>query len=244
MALEPAVGEARASGLERANARRDIYRLLALAFLPPKEGFFETLRNGRAPDRLRDATRLLCLFPLQATLRRFEAEVRQGTSEPAGEHSLALEYTRLFVGPGPLPAPPYASVYSDPQERVMGEAALEALRHYQAAGLFLSPETRELPDHAALELEFLATLCEEEATAWGRDDPAAAQDFLAKEAEFLGQHFLRWIPRFSARLAASARCELYAILADLIENFSRLDFDQSSSLATLLKMEERTGGET
>lgn len=237
MALKPAAGEAKAIGLERAKARRDIYRLLALGFLPPRQGFSEALQNGSALDRLRDAARLLSLSPLRAALRRFEVEVRRWISDPAREHTLALEYTRLFVGPGPLAAPPYASVYSDPHGRVMGEAALEALRHYHNAGLLLSPEAGELPDHVALEIEFLATLCEEEASSWGRDDRAAL-GFLGKEVEFLHQHFLRWIPRFSARLAASARCELYAILADLTENCSRLDFDQSSALLTRLKIEE------
>lgn len=240
MSLQAAVGDVARMGGERAQARGSIYGLLALGFRPPGQGFSEVLRDASALDELQHATGTLSLFPLQASLRQFEAAVSRLASDPAQEESLALEHTRLFVGPGPLAAPPYASVYSDPRGQVMGEAALEALRHYHEAGMCLSPAARELPDHVALELEFLASLCEQEASAWGRTDTVDALYLLTRQVAFLSQHLLAWIPGFSTRLAASTRCELYLALAHLVEDYARLDCDQASSLAALLMVDDRS----
>lgn len=67
-------------------------------------------------------------------------------------------FNRLFVGPGPVAAPPYASVYLETERRLMGEAALFAREAYAALGL-ASPWQGSLPDdHIGLELDAALTV--------------------------------------------------------------------------------------
>lgn len=40
------------------------------------------------------------------------------------DDELALEYRRLFVGPNPMPAPPWGSVYTDRDQVIFGETTL------------------------------------------------------------------------------------------------------------------------
>ncbi|MBG3876567.1 hypothetical protein FVW20_05890, partial [Desulfovibrio oxamicus] len=92
-----------------------------------------------------------------ASLRRaFEALALPGSPPlppvPAWDEEEYL-FNRLFVGPGPVAAPPYASVYLETERRLMGEATLFAREAYAALGL-ASPWQGSLPDdHIGLELD-------------------------------------------------------------------------------------------
>lgn len=92
-----------------------------------------------------------------AALRRaFEALALPGSPPlppaPAWDEEEYL-FNRLFVGPGPVAAPPYASVYLETERRLMGEATLFAREAYAVLGL-ASPWQGSLPDdHIGLELD-------------------------------------------------------------------------------------------
>jgi TorA maturation chaperone TorD len=62
-------------------------------------------------------------------------------------------FNRLFVGPAALEAPPFASVYMDADQLVMGKTTLEVREMYASIGLE-SPWKSTLPDdHISLELD-------------------------------------------------------------------------------------------
>jgi TorA maturation chaperone TorD len=66
---------------------------------------------------------------------------------------LECAFNRLFVGPGKVAAPPYASIYLDSDHRLMGDATRRVAAIYDAIGL-ASPSPGSLPDdHLALELD-------------------------------------------------------------------------------------------
>lgn len=96
-------------------------------------------------------------------------------------------FNRLFVGPGALQAPPFASVYLDAEPQVMGRTTLMVRSIYDAAGL-ASPWQGTLPeDHLSLELDAA------EAMAAGLD--AAWDDGLARLRAFLvAEHMAAWVP--------------------------------------------------
>lgn len=225
---------------ERARARAEIYRLLALGFGSPNEGLRQGSRDPCWLDRVRRSLYLLGLLSLSDAFAQLEKAIQQLCTDPQVADVWDLEHTRLFVGPGPVAAPPYESVYTDPDGRVMGEAAIHALERYRDAGVCLAPEVRDLPDHVALLTEFMAHLCEEEAAAWTRGDVPEAEGLLSSQASFLADHLLSWTPRFSARLASATSCELYLPLARLIGDFPRLDRDQ---IAVLMGSLASTGKE-
>ena len=49
-------------------------------------------------------------------------------------------FNRLFVGPGPVPAPPYASVYLDAEPLLMGQAAVSMRELIWSLGLAVREE--------------------------------------------------------------------------------------------------------
>ena len=127
-------------------------------------------------------------------------------------------FNRLFVGPGPVAAPPYASVYLEPERRLMGEAALFAREAYAALGL-VSPWQGSLPDdHIGLELDaaltVFATLRQNAAgpansppcttsAAPGPCAPSgplaprpAPEDLAAWWDAFVAGHMSAWVPSF------------------------------------------------
>lgn len=53
----------------------------------------------------------------------------------SGLTELEYEFNRLFIGPAPPPAPPYASVYLEKESRLMGETTMAIARFYDALGL-------------------------------------------------------------------------------------------------------------
>jgi TorA maturation chaperone TorD len=132
---------------------------------------------------------------------------------------LMVEHARLFVGPQQVIAPPYGSVYLEEGRRVMGDSTLKARQTYQEAGLHLDPDFKELPDHIAVELEFLYFLTAKgvEAAAAGKVEESRRYDS-AREV-FLDQHLRRWVPPFCARVAEGTESDFYRDLAECLTAF-------------------------
>lgn len=85
---------------------------------------------------------------------------------PTGENrlnSLWEHYIPLFEAYD-IEAVPYASVHLNDGGLVLGKEAEEVLTFYHSSGFHISKERREMPDHLAVELEFLALLALDEKT--------------------------------------------------------------------------------
>ena len=136
--------------------------------------------------------------------------------------TLEIEYNRLFVGPGRPQAPPYESVYRDPRGLVMGPAARGVERRYAEAGLAIATDHRDLPDHVATELGFMAYLAMQEAEAQGEDATA----WLERERTFLRDHLTVWLPRFCQRVREVSRHPFYTALAELTMTLVSLDAER------------------
>jgi TorA maturation chaperone TorD len=128
-------------------------------------------------------------------------------SENSALDDLLWEYTRLFIGPYRLPAPPWESVYTSPKRLLMQEAYDAVQDLYREAGLTI-PDIHVLADHIGSELNFLAVLYERTETESGPGKNAA------ETAErFLSEHLRKWIPAFSRDLEEAAEMDLYRELA-------------------------------
>lgn len=110
-------------------------------------------------------------------------------------------FNRLFVGPGAVTVPPYASVYLEPERRLMGEATLFAREAYAALGL-ASPWRGSLPDdHIGLELDAALAVCAalrqvNIAAAPSGAQPPAAENLVAWWDAFVAGHMAAWVPLF------------------------------------------------
>jgi len=98
------------------------------------------------------------------------------------------DFNRLFVGPAAIPAPLYASAYSE-EPLLMGKSTLEVRDAYSALGLEVPDRNATPDDHLAYELDAAVAL-----GCMSIGDQAAGQ----LRAWFIGDHMSRWIPRFAS----------------------------------------------
>jgi TorA maturation chaperone TorD len=136
-----------------------------------------------------------------------------------GNEELLVEYSRLFLGPFGVIAPPYGSVYLDGERRVMGDSTMEVIRMYRNEGLSGSVDTRELPDHVGVELEFMSYLVFKEIKALEASDLRAADEAVEKQERFSGEFLRRWIPPFCERIKENTENGFYAALAQCASTF-------------------------
>ena len=179
-------------------------RGMARGFTYPDARWLATLRDGSWCAALAEV-----LGPLGLSAKGMERAIAALSSDQvAALLDLEVEYTYLFINAVPhVPAPPYASAYSD-QGLLMGEPAAEAMRAYRAAGVTLADDYDNLPDHLAVELEFVAWLGEQAIEAWEAGDGEKAQERLTQQEAFL-RHHLSWLPAFLDRLEEAARIPFY-----------------------------------
>ena len=102
---------------------------------------------------------------------------------------LAFAFNRLFIGPGPVIAPPYASIYLEDEPFVMGETTLKVRQIYEMVGL-RSPWHGAVPDdHIALELDACLHM-------HNNLEKRPSSQLEALYAYFLTEHMMRWVPQF------------------------------------------------
>ena len=184
---------------ERTEARTALYRLLSLAFYPPKDD------SSDLWDKLNLAS---------------EGEKDRAASQP-DQRALELEYNRLFVGPGKLPCPPYESVHRKDRPEmdiglVLGPSVLDVKNRYAEAGLVVSGNFHDLPDHIAVELEFMCFLCAKELESKVTDE---RERWRKMEKEFVGLHLKPWVAEFASKLSASTTSPFYGLASRVLDEF-------------------------
>ncbi len=197
--------------------RQGLYRLLAALFLYPDRERLARLQNVALA--LQQVDDLWGGNPFAGPLERLLGVVSTLDQETAV--AIENEYVRLFqVRPA---APPYQSFYLDPDGLVRGWIAVQLECEYATAGLTLSPALRELPDHVAVELEFLAYLCGQEAKA--QEIGAWEKSVRARERQraFLAGHLGRWLPLFVRKAQEANPATLYGPTIESTSAFIRHD---------------------
>ncbi len=134
--------------------------------------------------------------------------------------SLKVDYSKLFVGPYKLLAPPYGSVYLE-NGKLMGDSTMDVRKWYSAEGLNIT--LREVPDHIALELEFMYFLISKEIEAINNSDSEKAIYYLEKQGSFLETHLGAWVSAFAESVRSHAKTEFYRDLSHATESFVRQD---------------------
>jgi putative dimethyl sulfoxide reductase chaperone len=191
---------------DEATAREDMCRFLSACFYEPVPEFAEedlfgsmvTAASRIDPD-LADEARQLG--------KAFAAEDLQ---------TLLVDYTRLFLGPVQAIARPYGSCWLTQPEADSRSAVLDL---YDAGGFEVDEGFRELPDHVAVELEFLylLTFRRNDALRAGQADEVSALEEL--ERQFLAEHLGAWVRPFSAAIRTGAQTAFYRHLAGMTERF-------------------------
>jgi len=177
------------AAFENRIARADLCRLLAACYYQPGPEFVEA--------RLLDS--------LAAVAALLDVEIKVGADKlreafrAESLDDLLVDYTGLFVGAPQALAKPYESAWSNRT----GEA-MQVVGLYREAGFEVDDGFLDLPDHIAVELEFLYRLVYEHRT------PDVRKRFLA-------QHLGRWAKPFAKAVDSSAQTAFYRQLGELTQ---------------------------
>jgi TorA maturation chaperone TorD len=194
--------------------REDVYRLLAACFYPPSKELIEEkccatlagLLASVAPDAV-----------------QYASDAVAACSESSLD-SLAVEHARLFIGPFQLVAPPYGSIYIDDAKTVMGDSTARVAAFYHNCGLQLAEDFHELPDHFAVELEFMSFLAFKQREAESSSNTEEATRIESLQLEFVGQFLMPWLEPFSSAIITDAEAPFYQAIARCTAAFINADF--------------------
>lgn len=124
------------------------------------------------------------------------------TQEAERGETLHQTFARLMVGPGHLVAPPWGSVYTDPESVIFGNLTLDVRAWLRENGVKMHLDLREPEDHFGLMLTMFSW-----AVRNGASDEALR--------ELLEQHLLPWTPRYLELFGAGSEGTFYEGLGAL-----------------------------
>lgn len=213
-----------------------IYSDLAVLFHKPGPQLLALLGKEGLPVRQEGYAEFgLDLSPLLATIQ----EYWHGEKWDAFQLSLNREYTRLFVTAYPkVPVQPYGSIHMEGPDKLWGETTRDVVRIYTRGGLRISEDFRDIPDHFAVELEFMFYLNRARLALGAPEDlpeGMVAPEHLSDaeladiEREFLSRHLLKWGPGFVSEVATESLLPFYRELAVLTGIFLKLESNRLKS---------------
>lgn len=188
---------------QRLGARYAIYKMLSLAYLYPGDIDWATFSH-ELPGTLAEAAEVLALD--------ISAETADlATLSLPDFQQMCCEHTMLFINnPTTNPISPYESMYRE--ETIMGRCARLVREHYERYGLAVDPRhSYLLPDHIALELDFMAWLIEKEMDG----KPSSS----VEQASFFSTHLEKWMPQFLADVKGAAAHLYFTALARVADEF-------------------------
>jgi TorA maturation chaperone TorD len=195
-------------------ARQNVYDLLRCFFLQePTEVFLQALKEE---DFLKD---LAGYHPDLDEGVRLLSEVISSPQIALLVPDLLLEFTRLFIGPSPIPL--YESVYRSESGLVMQEETLAVRKKYLQAGLVVHPDRSFPDDHIGAELEFVFYLCQRATET----KEAEQQEALLR----MQQHLVHWVTPLCARLFEGAGSSYFKGVAKTTQGFISWDFKEIAS---------------
>jgi putative dimethyl sulfoxide reductase chaperone len=203
-------------------ARSAVYGFFSQAFIHgPSQQFLAALIAREGMEHLGE------IFPdaaYQEELAQVQLDAREGRLTLEGA---ILDFEALFRVPGYRYLSPYESVYrsqnSGGRGCLCGPEAAAVERLYLREGLGPSPKVTELPDHAGVELEFMAYLCGKALEAMRAGDRALLGKYQRQQQHFFREHLGVWVNLLAERLASQAQTSLYRFLGNFLLLFLELE---------------------
>lgn len=180
--------------LELVQVRQVIYQLFGSLFLYPRADRVAALQT--VADQLVQDEAVWQSFPFHESWLRLLSLLVDFSEEE--QTRVEEEYVRLFtVNPVAIPQ---ESFYKDVEGLARGMIIAHLEQAYRESGLETSPDIAESPDHVAVELEFMAFLCDKETQALQTSLDGEANQLLDQQRAFLCNHLGRWFPQFAKRV--------------------------------------------
>lgn len=191
---------------QRANA----FRALSALFLFPSP---EIMQSRAHFEDLAEA-----LYRLSEKSGIAARQLWTSLSEISYQH-LAVEFTRLFIGPYDTVAPPYGSYYLE-NKLLMGHTTVELMSLYVNSGLEKKHEFKDLPDHIAAEMEFAYYLIFNEVQLLKSGDLSSACEVNTVCEDFLYRFYIPWMIPFTDLIREESSHSYFKGLSDCLSNFS------------------------
>ncbi|MED4354481.1 molecular chaperone TorD family protein [Schinkia azotoformans] len=187
--------------------REVIYKILSSLFYKPTEDSLQSL--SILQEVFFETDENLCLLTT-ALLKEAKKE---------SLNSLIFDFGRLFVGSSRPLASPYASIYLEGKWEVMGQSTIDTLQYYKEAGLEIKEDFHELPDHIAVELEFVYYLIYKYLE---END----EKYLSSQQKFVEKILNNWVPSFAKLIKEHAETEFYRLIGSILEKWIEKDANE------------------
>jgi TorA maturation chaperone TorD len=144
-------------------------------------------------------------------LQRWQAD---GLTDTVFEQ-IQSDYTRLFIGPGKVLAPPWESVYFNEERMTFQKQTLDVRHWYRRFGIEIEKLHQEPDDHIGLELLFMAQLASLCLDALNEHDTIRFEEVEAAQGDFLNYHLGIWALSWCKLVQKHAETDFYPGLAYL-----------------------------
>lgn len=141
----------------------------------------------------------------------------------AHDSDAIYEFNKLFVGPDRLLAPPYESVYRNPQRLLMQQETLEVREFYHKMGLAVDRQNSEPDDYIGFELEFICYLLYKSAESLEIEDFEDVNIHLNAYEDFYINHLSKWLPEHCRDILANSQNDICRGMAIMINGFMDLE---------------------
>jgi TorA maturation chaperone TorD len=172
----------------------------------------------------------------QEVLSNLGVKLKNGffqNSEKELLEDLAVEYARLFLGPGKHISPHESVHYKKDgvqSGQLWSEITAEVKKIIESSGLEYKSEFTGMPDHISVVLEFMQYVVQREAQAWEADDDKTALLCLKNEKKFVDEHLFCWIPDFCQKVIKAAELSFYREMARLTHRFIEFEKEELNKL--------------
>jgi TorA maturation chaperone TorD len=141
------------------------------------------------------------------------------------QNALRWDYTRLFIGPDKLPAPPWESVYLSPDRLLFQKQTMQVRRIYRKFGYIPRNHPHEADDHLGLELDFMFKLASRTKEDIDQKRFESALDLLQDQSSFLDEHLLKWVPLLVDDVLGFAETPFFQGMAKVLRGYLEKDRD-------------------
>ncbi len=188
------------------------YRWFARVFeTPPRVAALEAYRSDEGTALLDNLSTIPGLAEAVSAIQALSAP---GVDLGHAAETADAAFTKVFIINGARGASPYASVWLSERRLLCQEPARAMAKLMQEADLSIQKDVRELPDHIAIQLSFMAELLTRVAEG---GVPAILPE------TFLDDHMLNWVPKFADRIQTLQHPGPYAAFARSLVMFLEAD---------------------
>ena len=132
---------------------------------------------------------------------------------------LKIEYSKLFIGPFELLAPPYGSVYIDQGHQVMGDSTIKVSKFLQKSGVLINKDFHEPHDHIGLEFEAMSILGEKLLQAVNEKNKKQITVLINKQNDFMQKFLLKTVNGFCEKVISNTIVDFFKLFGVSLQNF-------------------------